>query len=74
MAGFMFKVVFPGPDGAPSATNLVVTIGRDEAAARAILDDFMNLRGAEKVTSMPVSDELVEFMDLHDGESHLWKR
>lgn len=74
MAGFMFKIVFPGLDGAPLATNMVMTIGRDEAAARAVLDEFMNLQGAEKVTSMPVSDDLVEFMDLHDGDAHLWKR
>ena len=74
MAGFMFKILFPGADGAPLATNLVITVGRDEAAARAVLDAFMNLQGEEKVTSMPVSDELVAFMDLHDGDSHLWKR
>lgn len=74
MAGFMFKIVFPGLDGAPLATNLVMTVGRDEAAARAVLDEFMNLQGAEKVTSMPLSDDLVEFMGLHDGEPHLWKR
>jgi len=74
MAGFMFKIMFPGADGAPPATSMVMTVGRDEAQARAVLDQFMNLQGEEKVTSMPVSDELVAFMDLHEGDSHLWKR
>jgi len=74
MAGFMFKILFPGADGAPLATNLVITVGRDEAAARAVLDAFMNLQGEEKVTSMPVSDGLVAFMELHEGEAQLWKR
>ena len=74
MAGFMFKILFPGADGAPLSTNLVVTVGRDESAARAVLDAFMNLQGEEKVTSMPVSDGLVAFMELHEGEAQLWKR
>jgi hypothetical protein len=74
MAGFMFKIIFPGLDGAPLMTNMVMTVGADEAQARARLDEFMNLQGEEKVTSMPVSEELVAFMELHDGESQLWKR
>jgi|HubBroStandDraft_5_1064220.scaffolds.fasta_scaffold2004970_1 hypothetical protein len=73
MAGFMFKILFPGADGAAPVTNFVMTIGRDEAAARARLDAFMNLMGEEKVTSLPVSDELVAFMDLHEGDARLWK-
>jgi hypothetical protein len=74
MAGFMFKIVFPGLDGALPMTNMVMTIGRDEAQARARLDEFMNLTGGEKVTSLAVSDDLVQFMDLHDGDAHVWKR
>jgi hypothetical protein len=74
MAGFMFKILFPSPDGAPPMTNMVMTVGRDEAEARAVLDRFMNLQGEEKVTSMPVSDDLVAFMELHEGDSHVWKR
>jgi hypothetical protein len=73
MAGFMFKIMFPGADGAAPVTNMVMTVGPDEAAARARLDEFMNLLGEEKVTSLPVSDELVEFMGLRDGDARLWK-
>jgi hypothetical protein len=74
MAGFMFKIMFPGADGAAPTTNLAMAAGQDEAAARAKLDEFMNLQGEEKVTSLPVSDELVAFMELHDGDAHLWRR
>ena len=69
----MFKMLFPGADGSAPVTHLAITVGRDEAAARARLDEFMNLLGEEKVTSLPVSDELVAFMDLHEGDARLWK-
>lgn len=74
MAGFMFKIVFPGADGAAPTTNLAMAAGRDEASARARLEEFLNLQGEEKVTSLRVSDDLVAFMELHDGDAHLWKR
>jgi hypothetical protein len=73
MAGFMFKILFPGADGAAPVTHYAMTVGRDEAAARARLDDFMNLLGEEKVTSLPLSDELIAFMELRDGDARLWK-
>ena len=70
----MFRVETPARDGVPAATHMVLAIGVGHAGAMASLGQIIKLKGDERITSLPVSDELVEFMDLHDGEAHFWRR